>query len=92
MTAGRFAMIIDRVSLPMCALKNGNKTTFNYLIEVFVAQNCSSFFFSASQQPNHGESDSTKYNNDWVFLNYTYKRFEGLTQRGQVRPSTFNKN
>lgn len=24
---------------------------------------------------------------DWVFINYTYKRFEGLTQRGLVRPS-----
>lgn len=21
---------------------------------------------------------------DWVFLNYTYKRFEGLTQRGTI--------
>ena len=21
---------------------------------------------------------------DWVFLNYTYKRFEGLTQRGSI--------
>ncbi|XP_076030043.1 serine/threonine-protein kinase tricornered isoform X3 [Oratosquilla oratoria] len=24
---------------------------------------------------------------DWVFINYTYKRFEGLTQRGLIRPS-----
>jgi len=24
---------------------------------------------------------------DWVFINYTYKRFEGLTQRGALRPS-----
>ncbi|XP_042218979.1 serine/threonine-protein kinase tricornered-like isoform X2 [Homarus americanus] len=23
---------------------------------------------------------------DWVFINYTYKRFEGLTQRGLIRP------
>ncbi|XP_045103250.1 serine/threonine-protein kinase tricornered-like isoform X8 [Portunus trituberculatus] len=23
---------------------------------------------------------------DWVFINYTYKRFEGLTQRGVIRP------
>ena len=22
---------------------------------------------------------------DWVFVNYTYKRFEGLTQRGHIR-------
>jgi len=22
---------------------------------------------------------------DWVFINYTYKRFEGLTQRGAPR-------
>lgn len=24
---------------------------------------------------------------DWVFLNYTYKRFEGLTQRGSIPPT-----
>lgn len=24
---------------------------------------------------------------DWVFLNYTYKRFEGLTQRGTIPPT-----
>ena len=23
---------------------------------------------------------------DWVFLNYTFKRFDGLTQRGVPRP------
>jgi len=28
---------------------------------------------------------------DWVFINYTFKRFEGLTQRGALRPNSFHK-
>ncbi|MEJ1288039.1 hypothetical protein NN561_019068 [Cricetulus griseus] len=31
---------------------------------------------------NHPESDYK--NKDWVFINYTYKRFEGLTARGAI--------
>ncbi|KAG5837813.1 hypothetical protein ANANG_G00216990 [Anguilla anguilla] len=31
---------------------------------------------------NHSESDLK--NKDWVFINYTYKRFEGLTARGAI--------
>ena len=30
------------------------------------------------------KADAT--NKDWVFLNYTFKRFEGLTQRGVRLP------
>ena len=30
---------------------------------------------------NDGTTQNTK---DWVFMNYTFKRFEGLTQRGLV--------
>ena len=29
---------------------------------------------------------------DWVFINYTFKRFEGLTQRGPIRPSNFEQH
>lgn len=29
--------------------------------------------------------DETPSDKDWVFINYTYKRFEGLTQRGKKR-------
>ena len=29
-----------------------------------------------------GSSEALKDSNDWVFQNYTYKRFQGLTQRG----------
>jgi len=36
-----------------------------------------------------GEGASTQYK-DWVFINYTFKRFEGLTQRG-VLPSHMKK-
>lgn len=32
--------------------------------------------------PNTTEPDYKS--KDWVFLNYTYKRFEGLTQRGSI--------
>jgi len=28
-----------------------------------------------------GNSEALKDSNDWVFQNYTYKRFQGLTQR-----------
>ncbi|KAK2184118.1 hypothetical protein NP493_281g01042 [Ridgeia piscesae] len=41
----------------------------------------------AAVQPD--ASNGAKYNNDWVFLNYTYKRFEGLTQRGHLHMPTF---
>lgn len=37
------------------------------------------FFFLV---PNTTEPDYKS--KDWVFLNYTYKRFEGLTQRGSI--------
>ena len=36
--------------------------------------------FSASQSE-ETEMKEVKYK-DWVFFNYTFKRFEGLTQRG----------
>ena len=29
-------------------------------------------------------SETTSNSKDWVFMNYTFKRFEGLTQRGLV--------
>ena len=36
------------------------------------------FFIAFSE-----EGDTQK---DWVFQNYTFKRFEGLTQRGHLKP------
>ena len=38
--------------------------------------------FSIFLVPNTTEPDYKS--KDWVFLNYTYKRFEGLTQRGSI--------
>ncbi|XP_072123489.1 serine/threonine-protein kinase 38-like isoform X4 [Mobula birostris] len=35
-------------------------------------------------QPVPNESDSDYKSKDWVFINYTYKRFEGLTARGTI--------
>ena len=32
-------------------------------------------------EPPDTKSDGSK---DWMFLNYTFKRFEGLTQRGKL--------
>ena len=34
-----------------------------------------------SLQQNTGSQQPSK---DWVFINYTFKRFEGLTQRGPI--------
>ena len=38
--------------------------------------------FSIFPVPNTTEPDYKS--KDWVFLNYTYKRFEGSTQRGSI--------
>lgn len=43
--------------------------------------NCWSFP-PAAPVSNHTEADLK--NKDWVFINYTYKRFEGLTARGAI--------
>lgn len=43
------------------------------------ALTCVSFPVATS---NHPETDYK--NKDWVFINYTYKRFEGLTARGAI--------
>ena len=32
-----------------------------------------------------GFNDSEEAQRDWVFQNYTFKRFEGLTMRGHLR-------
>lgn len=46
------------------------------------------YFATAAPEPaKDGESSTYK---DWVFINYTFKRFEGLTQRG-VLPSHMKK-
>lgn len=37
---------------------------------------------TASAPPEKEGESSSK---DWVFINYTFKRFEGLTQRGLAR-------
>lgn len=42
---------------------------------------------SAPEPPKEGDVSTYK---DWVFINYTFKRFEGLTQRG-VLPSHMKK-
>lgn len=36
------------------------------------------YFLAAAPLPQDGEV----IYKDWVFINYTFKRFEGLTQRG----------
>jgi len=37
-------------------------------------------------------ADQIDENKDWVFINYTYKRFEGLTQRGSVLSQWWRKD
>ena len=34
-------------------------------------------------EPSSNTGSSTPYK-DWMFMNYTFKRFEGLTQRGKI--------
>ncbi|KAL8566854.1 Serine/threonine-protein kinase 38-like [Nucella lapillus] len=36
--------------------------------------------------PSTDDPKDSQYSKDWVFINYTYKRFEGLTQRGPRLP------
>ncbi len=36
-----------------------------------------------SGSPGNSQTSSSSYK-DWVFINYTFKRFEGLTQRGHL--------
>lgn len=44
---------------------------------------------SPHQGANHSTKEVDPKYKDWVFINYTYKRFEGLTQRGrQPFPNT----
>ena len=48
------------------------------------------FLFLATDEVQQEMDATGKHsNNDWVFINYTFKRFEGLTQRGVLKPSTF---
>ena len=37
---------------------------------------------SAAANPSLQNTGSQQPSKDWVFINYTFKRFEGLTQRG----------
>lgn len=53
-----------------CALKwHNNNTSLWYVILCLFTANATEPDFKSK---------------DWVFLNYTYKRFEGLTQRGTI--------
>lgn len=41
--------------------------------------------FPPIDSTNESSIDQIPSDKDWVFINYTYKRFEGLTQRGKKR-------
>jgi len=41
------------------------------------------FSVSATPAKDCKDGEAGTYN-DWVFINYTFKRFEGLTQRGPI--------
>lgn len=53
---------------------------------LFESDNNSLFlFFSSPPVPSPASATEPDFKSkDWVFLNYTYKRFEGLTQRGTI--------
>ena len=56
------------------ALKIGIKT------QKLTQTNTFSYFDHFSATPSN--NDTGQPYKDWVFINYTFKRFEGLTQRG----------
>lgn len=39
---------------------------------------------SSQVAPVSNQTEADLKNKDWVFINYTYKRFEGLTARGAI--------
>ena len=52
-------------------------------------------YFAATQPQSEAEAAKAAAaaagqasSNDWMFLNYTYKRFDGLTQRGRIPASS----
>lgn len=50
-----------------------------------IIQNPSSSFSSSPPvAPVSNQTEADLKNKDWVFINYTYKRFEGLTARGAI--------
>ena len=42
------------------------------------------FFLSPAAPVVSNQTETDLKNKDWVFINYTYKRFEGLTARGAI--------
>lgn len=52
----------------------------NFFLSLFLS--VSTYLSLASIVTNHSVDDLK--NKDWVFINYTYKRFEGLTARGAI--------
>lgn len=44
----------------------------------------SNLFFLCLSVATINHPDTDYKNKDWVFINYTYKRFEGLTARGAI--------
>ena len=50
---------------------------------------CNNVNNNSPNNPGTGNGSGPNSNNykDWVFINYTFKRFEGLTQRGSHIPT-----
>lgn len=69
-----FSSILSYLQCLVCVLGRGKCCSFQMII-------CFSFVSSVATS-NHPETDYK--NKDWVFINYTYKRFEGLTARGAI--------
>ena len=66
------------------------------LLVIFLRENIFSLIFFSDDTSNFDEfpdvdlkipsasATVTQGSKDWVFINYTFKRFEGLTQRGPI--------
>ena len=66
---------------PDVALKIGIKT------QKLTQTNTFSYFYYFSAAPSN--NDTGQPYKDWVFINYTFKRFEGLTQRGPLQAKLY---
>ena len=48
-----------------------------------------STYFSSSDCPRNCGAEKTDNPEDWMFMNYTFKRFEGLTEKGKISHIAF---
>lgn len=74
-------------NINVCVFPSGRERPAAIPIEIRSIDDTSNFDeFPDSDilQPVPNEAECDYKSKDWVFINYTYKRFEGLTARGTI--------